>query len=279
MIPVHVIIVGRNHGAFTRECLESVVKQDYGDFHVTWVDDASDDDEAIEIACELLDEPHKIVVNQHRVGGVLNAYNAMVSTPQGEIVFIIGGDDYLTRDDALTIVAAEYEDPECWFTHGASWFIGPNGKAGTFAAKALHDDFRSHPFFWLPASWRSELSHKIDPEDLKIGGWWIQSGGDVAMLTPILEMCGLSRLRYIQETIYFYRAHDNNEGRIDTRYQEFCGWIARCKPKYSRLASLDDVPVRTEHVMPHGITFTPQLPYGTRVRCVIVGDEVKLGPC
>lgn len=279
MIPVHVIIVGRNHAAFTQECLQSVMRQDYGSFHITWVDDASDDGAAVAIATEMLNlRKHKLIVNTHREGGLFNAYHAEIATPPGEIIFAIGGDDYLVNDSALSIMAAKYEDPECWFTNGTSWFIGPNGKAGTFSAPALHDDFRTHPFYWLPCSWRSELTHKIDVEDLKIGGWWIPSGADVALYTPILEMCGIDRLRYVEETIYFYRAHDNNEGKLSTRFQEFCGWMARCKPKYSRLKNLQDTPTRTMHTLPYGLAFTPQLPHATPVRCEIRGDEVKLGP-
>jgi hypothetical protein len=279
-LPIHVISVSRNAGAFTREHLESLLSQDYGNFHITWLDDCSDPpDRAVGIAIELLTDPrHRIVQRTHREGGLYNAYHLEMLTPPGEIIFAIGGDDHLTRPDALSIIAKRYADPECWFTHGASWFIGPNGNAGTFSAPALHDDFRTHPFFWLPCSWRSELTYKIDPQDLQIGGWWIQAGGDVALYTPILEMCGLSRLRYIEDVIYFYRAHDTNEGKLSTRYQEFCGWMARTKPKYSRLRSLDDKPTRTEHVMPFGVAFTPQLDHGTPVRCRIRGDEVMLGP-
>lgn len=281
MIPIHVVSVSRNAGEFTRQHLESLLSQDYGNFRITWVDDCSEPpDRAVGVAIELLEAhpQHRIIQRQYRHGGLFNVYQTQMTTPAGEVVFPVGGDDHLTRPDALSIIAAKYEDTECWFTHGASWFIGPNGGAGTFASAALHDDFRNHPFYWLPSSWRSELTHKVDPQDLQLGGWWFMTAGDVALYTPILEMCGIDRLRYIEETIYFYRAHDHNDGRLSTRFQEFCGWEARCKPRYSRLKNLQDTPTRTPHTMPVGLAFPPQLNHGIRVRCTMNGDQVTIGP-
>lgn len=287
-LPIHVIVVGRNHGEYTRECLESVLSQDYERFHITWLDDCSDPpDRAVGIAIEMLNvtdkawkgqgviPTHKIIQRTHREGGLFNIYKLAIMTPPQEIVFFMGGDDKLTREDALSIIADQYEDPECWYTHGASWC---SDNAGAFSAPALHDDFRSHPFYWLPSSWRSELTRKVYEDDLKMGGWWFQTAGDVALYTPILEMCGLSRIRYIDQTIYLYRKHDQQDGALDQRYQDFCGWIARSKPRYSRLASLDASPTRTPHEMKFGLAFTPQLPHSTPITAKVEGTKVTIGP-
>lgn len=272
------IVSGRNHGQYTRECLESVLSQDYGRFRITWIDDASDaPDRAVGIATALLNlEKHRVILRTNRMGGLFNVYNGMLGVGPGEVVFHMGGDDQFLRNDVLSEIANLYEDESCWFTHGKSWC---SDNSGSFSGPALHDDFRRHPFRWLPSSWRSELTHKIDPQDLQVGGWWLQSSGDVALYTPILEMCGIDRLRCIDgEPSYLYRKHDQNDGKLDQRFQDFMGWVARSKPRYSRLDHLDAKPTRTPHQLPHGLAFAPQLPHATHITCALDGKQLKIGP-
>lgn len=234
-----VIITGRNTEQWVTKCLESVLSQrNIDQLVVDWTDDASTDN--TRKAEVLADERIRVTTRDRRVGAVENIYHAIHRAFPDEICVLMGGDDWLSTDTALERIAYEYANPDVWLTYGQQW---PFGGHAVRARVMDHDNARNHDFVWVnPLTWRAPLAQKIRAEDLQMGGFFLPSSGDVALTIPMVEMAGLDRIRCIDDVIYFYNVHDQNDGMVDKRLQDWCGWYARSKPRYHRLARLEDAP-------------------------------------
>ena len=143
-------------------------------------------------------------------------------------------------------------------------------------------DARNHDFVWCnPLTWRAPLGKKIRKQDLCFAdGTFFPSSGDVALTIPMVEMAGLERVRCIEDVIYFYSLHDGNDGTVDKRLQDFCGWYARSKPRYHRLERLEDAPeLDTEETSPleYGILFMPHSPDVAKTGLSYVDKTLKVG--
>jgi hypothetical protein len=262
MTHFRICIGGRNHEAFTEQCLASALAQGP---HVTvdWTDDASDTPAAFQIASRmLLDRDHRYEQRVERRGGLANLWHAIGRASDDDVCVLLGGDDWL-EPRALERVAKEYEDPACWLTYGSYANTDPN--VPVFCEPWDGSDPRPHDFIWMPLTCRAWLAKKILEEDLKIAGWWQWTAGDVALNVPMIEMAGPEHVRFIEDVWYTRRIHPQNDGTVDRRLQDYCYWVSYGRPRYGRLASKDDAPVRTPHKLGYSILFSPDQPFGMGV--------------
>jgi hypothetical protein len=257
MTKFRVCIAGRNHERFTEKCLTSVLSQE-GDFTIDWTDDASFTPEAYVLARQLLgDNPyHDFRRIPERRGGLANLRASIMRTDDDAVDVLLGGDDEL-KPGAFARIAKEYEDPECWCTYGQLENTeGPEHYRAYEWVKG--SDPRDQQFLWAPFTVRAKLAKKVLEEDLQMNGSFFMSSGDVALNIPIIEMAGHDRTRWIPDAWYTRRLHAGNDHNVDGRFQDFCAWMALCKPRYARLTSIDDAPIRTPHLLRNSIIFTPQ---------------------
>lgn len=261
---IRVCIAGRNHEAFTEQCLSSVLVQN-GSFTIDWTDDASDTEGAFRYVEQRLFRgvipfpDHHVERRVERRGGLANLWHAIQRAKDDDVCVLLGGDDWLELGAFKTIIK-EYEDPHCWLTYGT--YRNSNG-APALTQQWNGQDVRHQPFGFMPLTCRAWLAKKIHVEDLQIGGgFWQPSSGDIAITLPLLEMAGYERCRYIKTPYYMRRIHDGNDHAIDGKLQSFCNWLTYLRPKYSWLASRNTTPVRTPHVLRRSIWFRPDQPYG-----------------
>lgn len=279
-------VPGRNHAAFTEQCLRSILTQEgKHDFVIDWVDDASDKPEAFQTARKMFgmhpsrhqeEMPYlsecvwknkserdahafRLERRSHRVGGMKNLYDMGHRADDDEILVIIGGDDHV-EPFALSRIAEEYKDPQCWLTYGTY----ENSDGFPKVAERWHGaDPRASKFVWAPLTVKAWLWKKMFPEDLQIGsGLWMPSSADVAFTLPLVEMAGVPRCRYVEDVWYRRRVHPGNDHNTDSRLQTFCGWMACAKDRYSRLAGPNDTPKRTPHKLSWSILFSPRVQFG-----------------
>jgi hypothetical protein len=267
MASFRVCVAGRNHSAFTEECVTSILCQEGADFVIDWTDDASTEKVsamflAAGAVAKMGGHGHHLERRPDRRGGLANLWHAIRRAHDDDVCVLVGGDDWL-EPGALERVAREYEDPECWLTYGQMKnTLGPEHfRAYPWNGK----DPREQTFLWAPLTVRAKLVKKICEDDLKMAGWFFLSGGDVALNIPLVEMAGPERSRFIAEPWYNRRIHAGNDHNVDRRFQDFCGWRALCKPRYARLPSLEDAPIRTPHLLRSSIIFTPQHAMGHAV--------------
>lgn len=260
MTTFRVCVAGRNHAEFTEQCIASVLAQK-GDFILDWTDDNSPTDDAYALAVRMLEhcpsdrDRHVLTRTTWRRGAMQNLWRAMNRAEDHEVCVILGGDDWLDPW-ALERIAKEYEDPECWCTYGQLHNdVGPE----SFCSYEWDGtDPRMQAFLWAPFSARAKLVKKVNEADLLLGGSFFMTSGDVALNIPIVEMAGHDRARWIPDAWYNRHIHAGNDHNVNGRFQDYCSWEALMKPRYSRLETMDDAPVRTFHTDGNSIIFTPK---------------------
>ena len=279
------IITCRNAEQWVEKCLRSVLEQQGGhDVLIDFTDDASTDDTLLPVARVVnTARPINRIVetkNDRRLGALENIWHAIQRSRDDEVCILIGGDDWLSSPQALTRIAQEYADPNVWLTYGQQWPFG--GQSVRARVMDSDKDARNHDFVWCnPLTWRAPLGKKIRKQDFCFAdGTFFPSSGDVALTIPMIEMAGLERIRCIEDVIYFYNLHDGNDGTVDKRLQDFCGWYARSKPRYHKLARLEDAPeLDTEETSPleYGILFMPHSPDVAKTGLSYVDKTLKVG--
>ena len=210
--PYVFVICGRNvdPGRF-RQCFESLVEQDSGDWGAIVVDDASTN--GFGDYAEMLTADHEdritLVRNETRRGSLYNICNAVTRfcvDPQ-TVILTLDADDALVDGHVLGRVSAEYDN-------GADLTVGSMLRLDKEADYAVDFD---EPRSWTSNVWqhlrtfRKYLFDSIDVEDLKLDGEWIDLANDWAFMVPMVEMA--SSPRHIREPLYIYEPSQDKEAR------------------------------------------------------------------
>jgi glycosyltransferase involved in cell wall biosynthesis len=227
-----------------KDCFEknlgSVLAQDYHNFRVIFIDDASPDGTAA-LVKEYLKENDpfnrvKLIQNKTRIGALGNVYKGVWLCKPYEIVVNLDGDDWLFDENVLKKLNHVYADPNVWVTYGQFVYY-PCGSAG-WAAEVpreiiLQNAFREHP--WTTTALRTfyaGLFHKIKREDLLYQGKFFPMAADLAYMWPILEMAG-EHSRFIPDVLYVYNIETAaNDSKQDREAQFQLGLETRQREKY-----------------------------------------------
>jgi hypothetical protein len=139
-----------------------------------------------------------------------NLLGAISDLHGDRIVASLDLDDWLIGPRALATVAKYYEDG-AMCTYGS--FVYADGRPGHAAAYAPDADVRKAN--WLGThlkTFRAHLFQSIRHEDLKDdSGEWLVHARDLALMFPILEMCGLGRSAFVPEPVYVYNFGTSTE--------------------------------------------------------------------
>jgi Glycosyl transferase family 2 len=226
---------------FIGRCLESLRSQTYRNWRsLVTVDPCGDDTYNEAIRAAQPDDRIRVRKNPERRYALASLVSALAHTPlepEG-IVAILDGDDCLNVDHALSTVVESYERHACWMTYG-SWVSDAPG-CPAHLWHAYPDDtvnFRAAP--WLAThlrTWKRWLWGLVNDADLRDDdGQYFHVAVDMAVMIPLLEICGVPRIRHIDEPIYFLNrqyAWRTNDQRY--REQQRNDMIIRSRSAYPR---------------------------------------------
>jgi glycosyltransferase involved in cell wall biosynthesis len=234
--PFTVVIVGVNNGASVEKTISSVFSQNYENYRVIYIDDASDDG-SYDLARDLIYASDKLaqvtlVHNDQRLGILANVSRAAKSCREEEIVVVLQGEDWLAHEWVLQRLNAYYADPDLWLAYG---------QAMDFPTYQLtpSQDFKDCKFRAQPSigshlkTFYAGLFQKIRESDFVYAGTYLPACSDLAYMIPMLEM-GKDHFHFIPEVLCI-----NNRQAI---YKEDRETQIRCE-KYIR--SLDPYPTLT----------------------------------
>jgi len=132
---VSVIMKSYNHEKFIAECIESVLGQDFGDFELIIVDDASTDGSR-QIIDSYAAKDHRIQVIFHEVNkGISNTVNDGIDAARGQFVAQIDSDDVWVADK-LTKQLAVLERDEDLIVWSNGEIINDSGRS---AGKSVNE--------------------------------------------------------------------------------------------------------------------------------------------
>jgi glycosyltransferase involved in cell wall biosynthesis len=242
------VIPSYNNSRFCEQNLASVLNQNYQNFRVIYIDDASND-QTYEKVKELLSQSAKgdkvtLLRNPHNMGALANIYNAVQTCQDTEIVVCVDGDDFLAHPEVLNKLNHAYADPKVWMTYG-NYLDYPTYKQKPSMCKKIPmkviqtNTFRTAP--WVTShlkTFYAGLFKKVKQEDLLYEGRFVPMAWDLAFMFPMLEMSG-KHVAFIRDTLYLYnRSNPINDHKVNLSLQQACERHLRSLPKYEKLEEL-----------------------------------------
>ncbi|NAY93097.1 glycosyltransferase [Muricauda sp. JGD-17] len=206
-----------NPGHFLDNCISSLLAQDYDDFEMIFIDDASTDNSHTKVPVS--DSRVTLVRNKERMGGGYNIHTCLSQYCKDDDIYAqVDGDDWLACTDALSHINQQYNQYDCEVLYGQFRFAnGEYGWSQPFSGKQAFSKLRSS---WVcPAirTFRAFLYHEISRQDPDYScmkdkdGNWFKEAMDVALIYPIFELAGFDKVRYNDRVLYVY----NNENPIN----------------------------------------------------------------
>lgn len=240
--PMVVFIASYNNQKWVRNNLVSVFLQDYSNYRVVYVDDASEDGtvDAVESFVRKYSQASRftLIRNRTRKGGLHNLYHAVNNCADEEIIVNLDGDDWFANKTVLKKLNTVYSTREVWLTHGTmieypkntlGWSIPIPEKV---IEKNAFRNFRCPSHLKTFYAW---LFKKIDIEDLKFEGEFFLMTWDQAIMFPMIEMAG-NRHAFIPDILYIYNTGNPiNDNKVNAKLQNDLEKLIRSNPKYERL--------------------------------------------
>ena len=98
MLKVSIIVPVYNVAPYITRCLNSIYNQSYPNIEVIIIDDCGTDNSMTIINSYLTSEQHAItkVIHHHQNQGISSARNTGINNANGEYLYFIDSDDYLT---------------------------------------------------------------------------------------------------------------------------------------------------------------------------------------
>jgi hypothetical protein len=145
-------------------------------------------------------------------------------------------DDYLYRPTALEIIEDHYKKrPDLMATYGSFRF------KSTFEKSHLCRPYNKHD---IPrrAKWRAShlktfrysLVKHIPQEYFLHNGEWGKAASDLALMFCVMELAGMDRIKYVRESVYYYRNHTS--GSLSRNLQKKWEWRWRMKKPLKRVS-------------------------------------------
>jgi glycosyltransferase involved in cell wall biosynthesis len=238
-----IVIPSYNNELYCDKNMASVLKQNYSNYRIIYVDDCSSD-KTVEKVDKIIDGSIKskyitLIKNKERVGAMENLYNMIHSCEDDEIIITVDGDDWMVGTDVLSKLNGIYSNDDVWMTYGQHKRTDnmPYDLSAQYPKDIIaSNSFRSHK--WSASHLRTFyawLFKKIKKEDLMYAGKFYSMTYDLAMMFPMLEMSG-ERSRFISEIFYVYN-RDNviNDNKVSLKTQLNFDRIIRSKPKYQKI--------------------------------------------
>lgn len=223
---ITVIVPFFNAGDYLDNCIASLLSQDYTNFDVLFIDDASTDGCAHSIPLE--DKRFRLLQQDRRVGGAKNLHTALCSIEDPKTIAVfLDGDDWFACDDALSHINCCYNELDCWVLYGQFQRVdGVYGISKPYASEAQFRRCRDVWYSSAPRSFRAGLYQEALRQDPDCSfmkskdGSWFTSAMDMALMYPILEIAGFDKVRFNDRVIYIYNTDNPINVHKERRAEE-----------------------------------------------------------
>lgn len=247
--PIVVIIPSYNNATWYKKNLESVLSQNYSNYRIIYINDASTDDTGnlVQSYIERYGRNNlnfQLIQNILNIGALENLYKAIYTCDDNEIIVTLDGDDWLAHNDVLKTLNKVYTTKNVLLTYGQyirypDYVLGHNMKIPSDVVE--QNTFRDFSAEHLPIShvrtFYAWLFKKIIKKDLQDANRrFFQMTWDAAMMFPMIEMAG-RRFAFIPDILYVYNtANPINDHKISRQKQLELYKKIRAKPRYQRIS-------------------------------------------
>jgi glycosyltransferase involved in cell wall biosynthesis len=142
-----VLLPTRNGGKFLRDCIESILAQDYDDYELV-ISDNANSDETPAVLHDYADRDRVKIIRLDDAVPVTDNWNAAYRASSGEYILMMGDDDlllpgYFKKMDAIL---ARHAQPDCVLYNGYS-YVAPGSIGGNPKSFFSPSHFRFGPGF------------------------------------------------------------------------------------------------------------------------------------
>lgn len=212
-----------NAESYIDKCIMSVAQQDYHNYRMVIIDDASTDNtlsvaqRTIESLSPDLYDKFRIVSNKANMGAVYNQIHVMMATHGEDIIMMLDGDDWLVNDPTIFDMYNNMYIDGAEFTYGSCWSLVDNIPliSQEYPPEVKQSKrYRDYKFNWnMPythlRTFKSELIHKYlrdrgdaafkDPQDN-----WLRAGGDTSIFYSLIEYADPDKVVCVPHIVYNY---------------------------------------------------------------------------
>lgn len=246
--PFVLIIPSYNNEKYCLKNLLSVFEQDYQNYRVIYIDDASTDStfKRVEQVIKVFGMEGRVTLvrNETNQKATLNTYRAVHMCQDDEVVVVLDGDDWLAHSNVLNYLNIVYEDPGVWLTYG-SHLDYPSYKRGR-EQKPIPENileertYREHArtVFSLPCLRTAyaglykqvRLSGLLNDE-----GIFFEAGSAEAFMIPMVDLAG-KHCRFLRDILYIHnRETALADDKIRASVLQNCKEAILAKPAYDPL--------------------------------------------
>lgn len=238
-----IVIPSYNNELFCENNMLSVLGQEYSDYRIVFVNDASTDKTKKKVEAIVAESSKKkqvaVIHREKRLGALRNIYEVVHQADDDEIILVVDGDDWLYNEKVLFCLDQMYSQGDVWLTYG-QYIHFPSmtpGHCQSLPTEVLKNQtLRNYP--WVTSHLKTffaGLFKKISKEDLLHEGNFFSSAWDLAFMFPMLEMAGMNS-RFIEEPLYAYNGiNPISDGKARYEEQQKMGEIIRALEPYSPL--------------------------------------------
>jgi glycosyltransferase involved in cell wall biosynthesis len=218
--PIVVVSTFYNCQDYIARCIASIACQDYDNYSVYLVNDASTDDtlnvinETLSLLPSSVRDKFYVINNEINIGAVANQVTVIrgIQNPD-TIVMILDGDDSLVNDNTIFNYYNSIYDGSTEFTYGSCWSMVDNipliSQPYPDAVKRSRS-YRQHRFNWnMPythlRTFKQRLITNIPDSNFQDEtGQWYRAGGDGSTFYSLIEAADPDRIKCLQEVVYNY---------------------------------------------------------------------------
>jgi len=270
---VSVITTTYNHRDYVEQCLSSVREQTYSNWEHIVIDDASTDGTSrVSAGFTRGDDRVRLIDHQYRVGagGIVESFNEALRSSTGDLIAILGGDDWWEPDRLASQVPLMAGDPSVVLCYGDCWEVLENGRRiGRVASPVSRDSVRTSPaaavryFARLTTFPALTVIVRRDALD-RIGGF--RSHGRLMDFTTWLELSLAGDFIRIPRTVASWRRHQASalwqfmDDLSREAHQAFTAFVARNVDAIRRLeVDPSDLVVTADRMLDRKLRSIPYL--------------------
>lgn len=235
-----ILICSHNNAKYCEKSLFSAMEQNYSNFRIVYIDDASTDGSLIRAQqmASVSSAKDKItfIRSSENKGALATLYQTIHSCHDKEIIVVVDGNDFLAHENVLAKLNKIYSKSSIWMTYG-NFLDYPSYRQIPVKCKQIpknitfNNSFRSHEIQELHLkTFYAALFKEIRKEDLLYKGRFLSSEGSLAYFIPLLELAG-KHASFINEVLYL---HTKPTSSIPAD----CVAHIKKLPKYKRIKSL-----------------------------------------
>jgi glycosyltransferase involved in cell wall biosynthesis len=213
MTDVHLKIVVPCYNAekWVGRCLNSVFEQTYTRWDLIIINDVSTDN-TLKVINDTMPKTsnNKIIIKNNPVNvgalaNIVNGIDILCDHPE-DVIVLLDGDDWLAHNKVFELIYNMYQDLNTWLTYGQYANLSNNYR-GICAHLTSTERYRKYRR-WVTShlrTFKKKMWDKIKNRDLRNkNGEYYSMTWDLAIMFPLIEMCGLNRIKYIKEILYIY---------------------------------------------------------------------------